>query len=228
MEFSERARLLDPRPMALELGYERLASGVLHVAVRTDMHGCSGAMLDWWFGSGIGDREYKWWHPLDHISSAWTGGSFGKAVGRTHLVDERFTGSRPQKLSIQFRDPAEFFDADVLRAARASSAISALLCIRGGAGHSPIMTPDGSVLGTRLIHAARDTPWGLALRSHFFLGEDMAANGMPPEQLAAIFPDSHGAELLQHCYDEFTYLSRLLPSIWLAEGADSQTILRPW
>jgi hypothetical protein len=47
MDFSEAPRLLDASPLRLELGIERLASGVLHVAARTDMHGCSGAMFDW-------------------------------------------------------------------------------------------------------------------------------------------------------------------------------------
>ena len=42
MQFSELNRLLNASPMPLELGYERLASGVLHIAVRTDMHGCTG------------------------------------------------------------------------------------------------------------------------------------------------------------------------------------------
>ena len=228
MEFSDRLRLLDPTPMPLELGFERVAGGVLHVAIRTDMHGCSGAMLDWWFGSSITDREYKWWHPLDHMTSTWKGNSTGTAVGSTHLVEERFTGSDPQKLSIQFRDPLEFFDADALAAARTAGSVSAIFCIRGGAGHAPMMTPDGLVLGTRLIHIARDTAWGLALRSHFFMGQDMAANGMPAEQIAAIFPDHHGAELLQHCYDEFTFLSRLLPSISGAEGESPAAIVRPW
>ena len=42
--------LLDPLP--LEMGVERLASGQLHVAVRTYLMGCTGAMFQWWFGSG--------------------------------------------------------------------------------------------------------------------------------------------------------------------------------
>ena len=91
-------RLLDPTPMALEMGYERLDSGVLDIAVRTDLHGCSGAMLEWWFDSRPGDREYRWWHPLDHISSSWGGGKAGKLVGSTHVVEERLTQLPAQNL----------------------------------------------------------------------------------------------------------------------------------
>ena len=38
MTFDEVDRLLDPSPLPLETGYERLADGVLHVAARTDLH----------------------------------------------------------------------------------------------------------------------------------------------------------------------------------------------
>ena len=226
MDFSEAARLLDPSPMPLEMGYERLASGVLHVAIRTDMHRCTGAMLSWWFSSRPGNREYTWWHPVDHVSSTWIDGVPGTHVGAVHLVEERFTGSPSEKLSIQFRDPAEAFGADALAAAQASGAVSAVMFTHGGPGHEAPRTPDGRVIGTRLAHVCRDTPWGMVLRSHFFLGHDLPGAGVPAAKLAQIFPDSHAPGLLQHCYDEFTFLSRLLPSLHAAEGGSSAVL--PW
>ncbi len=39
--------LLKPEPLRLEMGLSRSADGLLTVAVRTDMHGCKGRMLDW-------------------------------------------------------------------------------------------------------------------------------------------------------------------------------------
>jgi hypothetical protein len=228
MDFSARERLLDPTPMALETGYERLPSGVLHVAIRTDMRGCTGEMFEWWFAARAKDREYRWWHPLDHISSDWIEGAPGVIAGAIHQVEERFTGSPPEKLSIQFRDPCEYFTADAIAAARASRRVSALLCIRGGAGHDPRRTPDGAVIGTRLIHVGRDTEWGMALRSHFFLGEDLAAIGMPATELEKIFPDIHAPKLLQHCYDEFSFLAGVLRGVWLAEGCQPSAVVRPW
>ena len=98
MHFADRTRLLDPAPMPLELGWKRLANGVLHVAIRTDMHRCTGEMFEWWFASRIGDREYRWWHPHDHISSSWIEGTPGTIPGSIHQVEERFTGSPPEKL----------------------------------------------------------------------------------------------------------------------------------
>lgn len=229
MRFADRARLLDPRPMPLELGWERHESGVLHIAIRTDMHGCTGEMLRWWFASRPTLREYRWWHPIDHVSSGWAEGTPGVIAGSIHQVVERFTDLDPQTLSIQFRDPAEFFDAQAIDRAYAEGAISALLCIRGSEGHDPHRTADGQVIGTRLIHVARDTPWGLVLRSHYFMGQDLAdLVGMPPAQIEGIFPDAFGPNMLQHCYDEFTFLSRLLPGIWTAEGCAPEAIKRPW
>jgi DAPG hydrolase PhiG domain len=228
MEFADRARLLDPAPMPLELGWERLPTGVLHVAIRTDMHNCSGEMFEWWFASRIGTREYRWWHPLDHISSAWIEGTPGTIPGSIHQVEERFTGSPPEKLSIQFREPSEYFDAAAIEAAQTSGAVSALLCVRGGAGHQPRRTPDGAVIGTRLIHVGRNVAWGMVLRSHFFMGEDLAATCMPAGEIEKIFPEYSAPGLLQHCYDEFTTLSRVLPSVWLAEGCPQNKIITPW
>ena len=89
MLFADRARLLDPRPMPLELGWERHDSGVLHLAIRTDMHGCTGEMLEWWFGSRPATREYRWWHPRDHVSSTWIEGTPGVIAGAIHQEDRR-------------------------------------------------------------------------------------------------------------------------------------------
>ena len=75
MDLGQIDRLLDPAPMPLEMGYERLDSGVLHVALRTDMHHCTGAMFEWWFRFRPQTREYLWWHPIDHVSSEWSEGS---------------------------------------------------------------------------------------------------------------------------------------------------------
>lgn len=49
MEVTEADRLLAPSPMPVELGIERLPSGVLRVAGRTDVPACDGEMFRWWF-----------------------------------------------------------------------------------------------------------------------------------------------------------------------------------
>ena len=71
MLLSEAHRLLDPVPLRLETGWERLPDGVLHVACRTDLHGCTGERVEWWFRSRPDTQQYIWWHPVDHVSSEW-------------------------------------------------------------------------------------------------------------------------------------------------------------
>jgi hypothetical protein len=89
-------------------------------------------------------------------------------------------------------------------------------------------TPDGRIIGSRLIHIARDTEWGMALRSHFLMGFDLPGAGLSPELVCGIVPDALGPAILQHCYDEFTFLSRFLPSLHLAEGTPREAVKRPW
>lgn len=229
MRLSEAGALLEPAPLALETGYERLPDGVLHVAARTDMRGCTGEMLEWWFRWRCDTQKYIWWHPVDHVSSGWQGSlSAGTHVGSEHVVTERFTGLPAQDLVIQFRDPAEVFDPDAYQRARAAGRVSAAVCGRTGSGREPDRLPGGEILGGRLLHIGRDTDWGLALRSHFFLGQDLPALGRTPEQITAELTDDFGRALLQHAYDEFTFLSRFLPSLFIAEHRDSRPPRAPW
>lgn len=227
MEFDEVDRLLDPAPMRLETGYERLGNGVLHVAARTDLHRCSGEMFEWWFRFRPDTQQYRWWHPVDHVSSAWAEGVAGTHVGSVHLVEEYFTGLPPEKLAIQFRDAREFFDADAYALARRDGRVSAAVCGRIGPGHDPARH-EGRILGGRLLHIGRDTDWGCALRSHFYLGQDLAAAGRTPDEIAALFPNEFGQALLMHCYNEFTFLSKFLPSLYIAEMRDTRPVAVPW
>lgn len=229
MHLNDVDALLDPTPLAIETGYERLDDGVLHVAARTDMHNCTGEMFEWWFRWRCDTQKYVWWHPVDHVFSEWKGTlSDDTHVGSEHVVTEEFTGLPADDLTIQFRPPEEFFDADRYSSARAEGRVSCAVVGRVGFSHEPPRLPDGSVIGGRLLHIGRDTPWGLALRSHFYLGADLPAIGATPEQVAAETPDAFGQALLQHAYNEFTFLSRFLPSLFLAEHRDERTPQVPW
>ena len=221
-------RLLDPAPMSLETGYERLPDGVLHVACRIDMHRCTGEMFEWWFRSRPGTQQYVWWHPVDHVSSEWLECQEGTHIGSIHKVQERFTGSPVEQLLIQLRDPAEFFDAQAYAAARADGRVSGVICARGGQNWDAPRDPQGRVMGARLLHVLRDTEWGCVLRSHFFLGHDLPAKGLDPQQVLGLVPDTIAPGLLAHCYNEFTFLSRFLPSLFAAENQATQTVVLPW
>jgi hypothetical protein len=227
VRLSEVHPLLDPTPMPLEVGYERLSDGVLHVANRTDMQDCTGEMFEWWFRFRPDTQQYIWWHPVDHISSHWTEVQQGTHIGSIHVALEEFTGFPAEERSIQFRDPTEFFDAKAYRAARESGAVSAAVCAHSGYSHNPKRNKDGKVLGGRLLHIGRDTPWGLALRSHFYVGQDLAGT-ITPTEMEQRFPDPFGQALLQHCYNEFTFLSHFLPSLFIAENRKTVKIATPW
>lgn len=228
MQLTEANRLLDPTPMLLETGYERLPDGVLHVACRTDLHGCTGEMFEWWFRSRPNTQQYVWWHPVDHVSSDWEGGSADTHVGSTHIVEEFFTGLPAAKLLIQFRDNAEFFDPVAYQAAKSGGRVSASVCGRTGMSWEAPRLPDGRLLGGRLLHVGRDTPWGCALRSHFYMGQDLPAIGKSPAEIAEMIPDAFAVGLLQHCYNEFTFLSRFLPSLFIAENRKTHKVAVPW
>lgn len=228
MKLHDADRLLDPTPLPLEVGYERFDDGVLHVAVRTDMHGVTGEQFEWWFRSRPDTRHYRWWHPVDHLYSAWEGGDSSTHVGSTHVVTEEFTGMPADNLRIQFRENSEFFTPARYDEARASGAVSASVCGRVGLSWEAPVGPEGEILGGRLLHVGRDTPWGLALRSHFFMGQDLPALGLSPEAVEAEVPDAFGIALLQHCYNEFTFLSRFLPSLYIGDNRDRERPPVPW
>ncbi len=165
---------------------------------------------------------------MDHISSEWLEGSSGTHIGSIHKVEESFTGTPAKQLLIQFREPQEFFSAAALEAARSSGAVSGLVCGRGGESWQAPRNPAGQVMGSRLFHICRDTEWGTVLRSHFYLGADLPFIGKNPEEIARMIPDATGPALLAHCYNEFTFLSRFLPSLFIAENRATHPVALPW
>ena len=211
MEFTDVTRLLDPDPMPLEMGIERVQDGVLHVAVRTPMAGCTGAMFQWWFGWGPKTREYAWWHPGDHGFSDWLDlPADGSGIGSTHVVEEKLGGEEVHPLRIRFHDPVEIF-GDELAAAKDRGDVSCTVTANTGFGEDPPLGADGRPLGGRLVHVGRDTAFGLQLRSHFWLGW-----GLPD----ASVPDEVGLGLVKHSHAEWLYLARFLPALSIAERRD--------
>jgi hypothetical protein len=99
---------------------------------------------------------------------------------------------------------------------------------RLGISHNPPRLDDGRVLGGRLLHIARDTEWGMALRSHFYVGYDLPELGLSPDEVAQQVTEDFGQGLLQHAYDEFTFPSRFLPSLFVAEHRDIRPPRAPW
>ena len=224
-EVADAAALLDPGPLAIETGVVRLPSGVLHVAARTDMPGCKGRMLEWWFRSAPDTRQYLWWHPTDHISSEWKETSPQTHIGSTHLVRERLNGSEAHDLQIHFIDPRELFGQQPYDDALEDGHISTVVAAQIGMGSEPLRDDRGRPNMGRMAHICRDTPEGMLLRSRFWLG---AGSGVSREELAATIPDSTGLDLMVHAHTEFKSLARFLPSLYIAENRSAESPPAPW
>lgn len=225
LSLTQANRLLDSDPMALEMGIEWVADGELHVASRTDMPGCKGRMFEWWFRFAPDTEQYAWWHPFDHVSSQWREASPQTHIGSTHLVEERLNGSDVHTLQIHFVDPREIFGAEAFDDALARGDISATVAAQIGMGPEPLRDDRGRPKMGRMTHICRDTPDGMVLRSRFWLG---AGTGLPAEQLAAMIPDAMGLDLMVHAHTEFKYLSRFLPSLYIAENRDTEEVAHAW
>ena len=210
LEVEDAAKLLDPGPLPLEMGVQRLESGVVHVAARTDMPHCKGRMFEWWFRFAPDSYQYAWWHPIDHVSSEWVETSPMTHVGSTHLVTERLGAEEVYPLQIHFVDPKEIFGAEAFDAALAAGDISAIVAAQIGIGEEPLRDERGRPNNGRMAHICRDTPEGMVLRSRFWLGVTA------PEPV----PDAVGLGLMQHAYTEFHYLSKFLPSLYIAENRE--------
>lgn len=226
MELTQAPTLLDPGPLALETGVQRLPSGQLHVAARTDMPTCKGRMLEWWFRFAPDTRQYAWWHPLDHVSSEWRETSPNTHIGSTHIVEERLGGSEEiYALQIHFIDPAEIFGAKPVEEAKARGDVSSIVSAQIGIGAEPMRDERGRPNMGRMSHIARDTADGMVLRSRFWLG---AGTGLPSEALEGLIPEVMGLQLMQHAHTEFKYLARFLPSLYAGENRDLEEVVLPW
>jgi hypothetical protein len=225
-EVADAALLLDPRAVAIETGVSRLASGVLHVAARTDMPRCTGQMFEWWFRFAPDTQQYAWWHPSDHVASDWKETSPQTHIGSTHIVRERLAGSEMvYDLQIHFIDPRELFGHEAYEDALARGDVSGTVAAMTGIGPEPLRDDRGRPNMGRMAHICRDTADGMVLRSRFWLG---VGTGLTAGQLVDAIPDSMGLDLMVHAHTEFKSLSRFLPSLYVAENRETEEPPELW
>ena len=201
MNLEDANRLLEPGYHDMESGWMRLPDGMLHVAGRTAMPGCTSAMIDWWFGHVRTTEQYIPWHPEDHVWCDWEGPA-GEYVGGTHLVHE-YIGGQMNKLRIHFVPPETYLDTDRFEEAGVGTAV----CARTG----PL---EGGLWVGHLIPLVRNTPSGCEMRSRFWLGDFEPAIADTPEAIRKIIPDAVGWGLQKHCNEEMGYLAGFLPALY--------------
>lgn len=204
MKLCEANLMLENEYLPLESGWIRLEDGQVMVAARTQMIGCSGKMVDWWFSFFHHTEEYLWWHPRDHVFSDWEGErGTGKYIGGTHKVHE-YLGTELHKLRINFRDPSEYLDTSQFKAAKVSTAV----CARVGPLDEPIWS-------AHLIHLIQDIPEGCVMRSRFWLGDVEGAPFPVDHDLRLkLVPDSMATGLHKHSTEEMAILAGFLPQVY--------------
>ena len=219
MEYADANALLDPGYLPFESGYTDLADGKKLVAALTRMPGCRAKMVDWWFSWLGGTDQYKWWHPTDHLASAWENRINGQYVGGHHLVDEYLAGpSGPVfSLRISFHEPTELFDA-----ARYEASGAMAVCARIGEQEAP------AYFG-RMCHFVRDTDYGCEMRSRFWLGEVEHRDptvSIPDEAKRELRTAKLNTEIArrlhQHATEEMGYLAEILPTLYRRETLDNR------
>ncbi|MDE3175769.1 MAG: hydrolase [Pseudomonadota bacterium] len=202
MRLQDANQLLDANPHPFEEGCKLLPDGVGVVAARTEMPGCKGAMIDWWFSHIHTTEQYKEWHPADHVWSDWKGPrDKGVYIGGTHLIHERLGSERVHKLKLNFRDPSAILDVSRFRAAGVSTAVYG----RGGPLHLPLWT-------AHVLHLVHDTAEGCVMRSRFWFGDVSPAIPLLAGMIRRDMTSAQAMQgLLTHCKIEMNRLASFLP-----------------
>lgn len=192
------------------------------------MPGVTPAMLDWWFGWHLPESDrYRLWHPLAHVAArvqqdrtAWPD-LRSRYIGNISHVDE-YIGKSLKKLSISFKDPAEFgFDSACL-------ADTTVICAE---------TFDRTLKtrGGFLVHHVVPTANGAQMRSAFWLGDaasqartlgpllNLLLNTRAARRL--VLTEAFVSDLLIHCAEEMNHLSKFLPRLYSVENASGNRLI---
>ncbi len=177
--------LLAPGYTAFETGVKILPTGETMLANLVPAPLMTGEMFNWWFDEFLADTsQYQIWH-RDHRSMEVDRKEKGTIIGSAHVSSEEL-GGEVVPMRIQFFDPMEIFTKEQFEKAGISGGVSA-----------EIMS-NGNKLGM-LIHLARNTFYGIDIRTRVFLEmEDMEM----------------GLNTNKHNIQEMIELSTFLPNLY--------------
>jgi hypothetical protein len=215
--------LLDPAELPGECGWCMLPDGCGYVAMRTDMPGVAGDMVDWWFDWHPHDPvRYRIWHPLAHV--------------RNSVEPAAAPGAKPYWGTVHH--PVEDLGLGTVHARIAFHPPDALGFAPGALERPGVAAIVGGFAGddrrrmqhTRMIHVFLRTGDGLVLRSRFWLGAvlrpyapgpiaDVAARILNrPAVRRRVLPAGVPRALARHCAEEYTNLGALLPELYAQFG----------
>ncbi len=211
----------------LENGVQRLSDGTFMVTSLVNFPNATADMYKWWFTDYLQTTEqYQRWEPEAHSWMDWDHKKPGEIVGAHHLVHE-VIGGQMVKLRIQFVEPIQVLGFDP------SNQDTKAICAVVGELES-------SMNMAEMCHVARNKPWGVEVRSRFWMGVladrdagsltaaaiDLVANNPISRRLA--ISESDALALQKHCIEEMSTLSSYLPEIYtqahvLLENISAQT-----
>jgi DAPG hydrolase PhiG domain len=210
-------RLLDPTPLKAETGWCALPDGCGYVAVRTEMPGVTGQMLDWWFDWHPREAlRYRIWHPRAHLGNSVEPARRPEAKAHWgtvhHPVEDVGTGI--VRARIEFVAPSRIgFGGDAL----ADERVATIVC--GYAGDD-----SRHVRHTPMCHVFLEDDGGVVLRSRFWLGAALRPYGRLGGVGEALInrravrertlPRRLPAALARHCAEEYANLASLLGELY--------------
>lgn len=218
--------LLEPGPLAVEIGWCNLPNGAGFIANRMLYPDITAEMVDWWFAwHPMEDLRYRIWFPPQHA------GIMVSPEGRRRLLDptipmaERNWGVTHhvtencdcgmENITISFLSPKDFgFDMNRWKQPFVAT-------FAGGYGWAvAVGKTDESITAPALMcHIFRDTPEGLEHRTRFWLGYRMS-QGRPECTLppGVRVPEAAIRGLARHNVKEFTRFKNFLPRIYAELG----------
>ncbi len=211
--------LLDPAELPGECGWCVLPDGCGYVAMRTEMPGVTGEMVDWWFDWHPHDPiRYRIWHPLAHESNS--------AEPAAEPGEKPYWGT--------VHHPVEDIGIGTVHARIAFHPPEALGFPAGALGQPDVAAIVGGFAGddrrrmqhTKMIHVFLRSNGGVVLRSRFWLGAairpyapkpiaDLAERALNrPAVRRRLVPAAAPRALARHCAEEFANLAALLPELY--------------
>ncbi len=216
-------RLRDPAPCAAEVGWCTLPDGVAYAAVRTEMPGVTGEMIEWWFDWHPRDSlRYQIWFPGAHESTRFEpppSASRRAHWGAVHYpVEDIGLGMDP--LRIAFLPPSQLgFASDALDDPHVATIVGGL-----------VGDERRHVQHTLMTHVFLTAADGVVLRSRFWIGAALRPYApRPVADLAArvlvrhavrkrLVPARTPLAMATHCAAEYANLAGLLPELYAAYG----------
>ncbi|MCU6762311.1 Uncharacterised protein [uncultured Roseburia sp.] len=220
MRFRECDALLNRKSLVLETGVERLESGGMHVAVRMCLENCTAEMLEWWFGSECDTDGYRLWHPGAHKYSTW--GEYepdhvpGNVIGTTHFIRESLGASEVMEMQLKYLDPRELFGEKLDEAkARGDADVVLYGWACPGKWDEISRNEKGYPAMMQYVGVGRNTAYGLVLRNHYWLGDEM---NLPREEIEKMVSEEFALYLMEHDSNEFHILGKAIPPCYLRDN----------